>query len=93
MNKSELIKEITKETYHQPEVVERVVEAVFEKITAQVAAGNKVQIHGFGTFKKHLRPARSYRNPQTGESIQKGASFDARFASYEELERRVNQTV
>lgn len=45
------------------------VDAVFEVITSEVAAGNKVTITGFGTFAGKARDARAGRNPQTGEAI------------------------
>lgn len=91
MNKSQLIDHIAGSTGTDEKTVDTVVDAVFETITQRLAAGEKVTIHGFGTFKRHLRPARTYRNPQTGQPIDKEASYDARFASYEELEKRVNE--
>lgn len=91
MNKSQLIDHVAGTTGAQKQTVDAVVDAVFETIADCLAVGEKVTIHGFGAFKRHLRPARTYRNPRTGEPIEKEASFDARFASYEELEKRVNE--
>jgi DNA-binding protein HU-beta len=47
----------------------KAVDAVFEAITTEVAAGHKVTVTGFGTFEPKVREARAGRNPQTGEAI------------------------
>lgn len=49
---------------------ERVVNGVFDEIKAAVAAGDSVQLVGFGTFEARSRAAKEARNPQTGEKIQ-----------------------
>lgn len=53
---------------------ETAVNSVFAAIEEALAAGDKVQIIGFGTFETRERSARSGRNPQTGESISIPAS-------------------
>ena len=45
------------------------VETVFEAIGEALANGEEVRIAGFGTFGARSRPARSGRNPRTGESL------------------------
>nr|WP_279590709.1 HU family DNA-binding protein [Dermatophilus congolensis] len=45
------------------------IEAVFDVIIREVAAGGKVGITGFGTFERVDRAARTGRNPRTGESV------------------------
>ena len=42
---------------------------MLDSITAALAAGDKVQLVGFGTFEVRERAARTGRNPQTGEDI------------------------
>ena len=44
------------------------VEAVFEAVGEALANGEEVRIAGFGTFGTRNRPARTGRNPQTGET-------------------------
>jgi DNA-binding protein HU-beta len=45
------------------------VEAVFDVIIREVAAGGKVGITGFGTFERVDRAARTGRNPRTGDTV------------------------
>ena len=45
------------------------VNAVFGAIAETLARGEDVRIVGFGTFGTRSRPARTGRNPRTGESL------------------------
>jgi len=45
------------------------VDAVFEQVQSALANGDKVTITGFGTFEVRNRPARTGRNPRTGEEL------------------------
>ena len=53
---------------------------VFATITDKVAAGEDVTLFGFGAFKKHHKPARVMRNPQTGDPIDVEAKDVPRFS-------------
>ena len=55
------------------------VNTVFDVITDAVSEGDNVSIAGFGKFEVKERDARIGRNPQTGETIQIGASKSPRF--------------
>lgn len=48
---------------------EQVVEMLIETITAALKKGDEVSIAGLGIFSTKMRPARTGRNPRTGESI------------------------
>lgn len=50
------------------------VDGVFDAIQDALARGETVALTGFGTFSVRSRPARSGRNPRTGESIEIAAS-------------------
>ena len=50
------------------------VDAVFEAIQDALAREESIAITGFGTFSTTSRPARTGRNPRTGESIDIAAS-------------------
>lgn len=52
----------------------------FDAIGGAIAGGDDVSIHGFGTFKTAQRPARTARNPRTGESVQVAARRVVRFS-------------
>ena len=74
MNKTELIAAVADRSGITKKDAERVVSATFETITAQLKAGEKVQISGFGIFEVKEREARVGRNPRTKEAIQIPAS-------------------
>ena len=70
MIKSELIQKISEENPHLfQRDVERIVATVFEEIIEAMAAGNRVELRGFGAFSVKKREARVGRNPRTGESV------------------------
>lgn len=60
-------------------VVARIQEETITAIKAQYAAGNLVDIKDFGKLCIQNRPARTGRNPATGESIQIAASVKPKF--------------
>lgn len=73
MNKTELIEKVAANVkegdFASKAAAERAVNAVFESIKDAVAAGDSVQLIGFGTFECVERAERTGRNPQTGESL------------------------
>ena len=74
MNKSELISVVAEKSGIQKKDAERVVNATFETIAAELIKGEKVQISGFGIFEAKGRQARVGRNPRTKEAIEIPAS-------------------
>lgn len=74
MNKTELIGEVAEKSGLTKKEAERALTAVLETVSAAMAAGDKVQLVGFGTFETKQREARSGRNPKTGEAIEIPAS-------------------
>ncbi|MBS4750670.1 DNA-binding protein [Granulicatella sp. zg-ZJ] len=73
-NKAELVERVANETGFTKKDVAITVDALFESIQEILAAGQKVQIIGFGNFEVRERAARKGRNPQTGEEIEIKAS-------------------
>jgi|GEM_PF-322825 len=55
------------------------VDAVLDEITAALAAGERVTFVGFGSFAPVARPARTARNPRTGETVPVEATTVPRF--------------
>ncbi len=70
MNKAELIGSVAGKAKLSKSDARAAVEAVVSTIHAAMKNGDKVSLVGFGTFSAPVRPARSGRNPQTGEAIQ-----------------------
>ncbi len=89
MTKTELIATVAASTGTTKKDAERIVNATFETIAAQLAAGEKVQLAGFGIFEVKDREARTGRNPVTGESIQIAATRAPSFKAGKALKDRV----
>ncbi|MED1125194.1 HU family DNA-binding protein [Bacillus atrophaeus] len=74
MNKTDLINAVAEKTELSKKESTDAVDAVFSSISEALAAGDKVQLIGFGNFEVRERAARKGRNPQTGEEIEIAAS-------------------
>lgn len=70
MNKTELIASVVQSTGVSRKDAEKIVNATFDTIAAQLTAGERIQISGFGIFETKERQARVGRNPQTKASIE-----------------------
>ena len=93
MIKSELIQTISREyphLFHRD--VERIVNTVFEEITGALERGDRVELRGFGAFSVKDRPARTGRNPRTGESVQVPEKHVPFFKTGKDLRDRLNQS-
>jgi integration host factor subunit beta len=93
MIKSELVTRIAEQNPHlYQRDVERIVNTIFEEIAAALARGDRVELRGFGAFSVKHRPARTGRNPRTGEHVsvaQKSVPF---FKTGKEMRERLNKT-
>ncbi|ABY44667.1 HU family DNA-binding protein [Bacillus mycoides] len=89
MNKTELIKNVAQNAEISQKEATVVLQTVVESITNSLAAGEKVQLIGFGTFEVRERAARTGRNPQTGEEMQIAASKVPAFKAGKELKEAV----
>jgi integration host factor subunit beta len=93
MTKSELIQRLA-EMYPDPRLYhrdyERVVNTIFEEISAALGRGDRVELRGFGAFSVRARAARVGRNPRTGAAVQVGEKRLPFFKTGKELRDRVN---
>jgi integration host factor subunit beta len=91
MIKSELIQKLADENPHLfQRDVERIVSSVFEEITDALAAGDRVELRGFGAFSVKERDARIGRNPRTGEAVEVPAKRAPFFKTGKDLRDRMN---
>jgi len=91
MIKSQLIAALAAENPHLTQRdVERVVGVIFERMTAALESGGRVELRGFGAFSVRSRPARAGRNPRTGEAVEVQAKHVPFFKSGKELRARLN---
>ena len=91
--KSELIEALAAENPHLTQrEIERVVGVIFEQIISALENGGRVELRGFGAFSVRSRPARTGRNPRTGEAVNVPAKHVPFFKSGKELRARLNAT-
>ena len=90
MNKSELIVALAQKAELSKKDAEKALSAFVETVTETLKAGDKVQLVGFGTFESKKCPARTARNPRTGEPIKIAASKTASFKVGKALKDSLN---
>ncbi len=91
MTKSELIDLIAaKQTQLSVKDVELAVKTIIEQMAETLAAGERIEIRGFGSFSLHYRAPRIGRNPKTGESVGLAGKYVPHFKPGKELRDRVN---
>jgi DNA-binding protein HU-beta len=64
-------------------------DTLFELMGEALADGDKVAVPNFGTFQVSHRPARTGRNPATGQPMQIAASKGVRFKVSKGLKERL----
>jgi len=91
MTRSELVESIARKQPHlDTQDVELAVKRILEHMSQTLAAGERIEIRGFGSFSVHFRPPRMGRNPKTGEAAVLCAKHVPRFRPGKELRDRVN---
>jgi integration host factor subunit beta len=91
MIKSELVARLSGENPHLSiRDIERVVNTIFERMTATLEQGGRVELRGFGALSVRSRPARTGRNPRTGAAVHVPAKCVPFFKSGKELRERLN---
>jgi integration host factor subunit beta len=93
MIKSELVQRIATQNPHlYQRDVENIINAILGEVTTAMSKGDRVELRGFGAFSVKHRPARTGRNPRTGEHVsvaQKSVPF---FKTGKEMRERLNRT-
>ena len=74
----------------QAKDVEYSVKVLVDTMTRALAKGQRIEIRGFGSFDVNERPARTGRNPKTGERVQVPAKKVPHFKPGKELRERVD---
>ncbi|WP_375431938.1 HU family DNA-binding protein [uncultured Friedmanniella sp.] len=90
MNKTELIEALASHFDGSRAEATRALNAFVHTISSATAAGDRVAITGFGVFEKIDRPARTVRNPRTGERLDVAATAVPRFRAGTELKAYVS---
>ena len=90
MNRSELEMRVAERTGLPSSAAKSAVDAVFEVVAEALAGGEDARITGFGVFGTRARPARTGRNPRTGENVPVPASTVPTFKPGKALKDAVN---
>jgi integration host factor subunit beta len=94
MIKSDLVWRIRKQNPHlHLKDVEKIVDAIFDEITASLASGERIELRGFGAFSVKVRKARTGRNPKTGALVSVPKKATPHFKSGQEMRERLNRDV
>lgn len=90
MNKSELINAIAEKSELTKKDAGKALDAIIGAVSESLEKGENVQLVGFGTFEVRNRPARTARNPRTGEDIKIAACKAPAFKAGKALKDAVN---
>lgn len=89
MNKGELIAALTAKIGSKKDS-EKFLDAFIETVADALAAGDKIQLVGFGTFEVREKASREARNPLTGETMFIPAKKAPAFKAGKALKEAVN---
>ena len=90
MNKADMADRLAAQTGLNKVSARDAVDSMFAVIDEALANGEEAQIAGFGTFAARTRPARTGRNPRTGEAISISASKSPSFKAGKAISDAVN---
>ena len=90
MKKAELIAAMAAKAGMKKTDAQKALDAFIEVVSEELAAGEKVQLTGFGTFEVSESAAREGRNPQSGETMMIAASKSPKFKAGKVLKDKVN---
>lgn len=91
MNKSELIASVAEKSEISKKDAEKAVAAFLDTVVEAVAAGEKVQLVGFGTFEQRQRNERTGCDPRTNKQIIIPASKVPAFKAGKGFKEKVNK--
>ena len=89
MNKTELIAAVAAKAGFSKKDAEKALTAVLDTVVETLAAGEKVQLVGFGTFEAKERGERAAKNPRTGETVTVPATRVPSFKAGQALKAKV----
>ena len=90
MTKADIVELVAEKTGLTLKDTKIVVELFLDEVKNCLAAGNHLEIRGFGIFKVKNHKARKARNPKTGKEVMVPARKKAAFKVSRELNRMLN---
>ena len=92
MTKAELVDQVAATVQLSKAQTDAVLTQGFQAIMDALRAGETVDVRGFGRFQLRHRPARTGRNPRTGETIPIPAKAVPTFAAGKAFQERVHSS-
>ena len=94
MTRSELIELMaSRQDQLSAKDVELAVKLIIDHMAETLAAGERIEIRGFGSFSLHYREPRRGRNPKTGDTVELDGKHVPHFEPGKELRERVNRSL
>ena len=91
MIKSELVARTAAQNPHlYQRDIENIVNTILGTVVDAMKSGDRVELRGFGAFSVKSRPARTGRNPRTGEKVPVSEKFVPFFKTGKEMRERLN---
>jgi integration host factor subunit beta len=90
MTKAELVAQVAAKTQMTQQQTAQVVNLFFTSIMEALQTGDKVELRGFGSFRRRGRRPRQARNPKTGDAIEVPAQIVPFFTAGQQLRVRLN---
>jgi integration host factor subunit beta len=92
MIKSELVQRLAEKNLHLHKAdIQKIVDAIFDRIELALAQRNRVELRGFGAFSVRVWPARAGRNPKTGAVVIVPETIHPAFRVGKEMRGRLNR--
>ena len=89
MSKTELIARVADKVHLPRRQAEAAVNILLTCIAEALREGDKVELRGFGSFRRRSRNARQGHNPRTGDAVQVPSKKVPIFRSGKELREKV----
>ena len=90
MTKAELVTQVALKTELTKQQTAEVVDLLLQCIIEALQEGDKVELRGFGSFRRRDRRPRQGRNPKTGEAVEVSAQTVPFFKAGKMLQARLN---
>ena len=90
MNKNEIVSSMAEKTGMKKTEMEKALKAFTDTVVEALKNDDKIQLVGFGTFEVNKKPARTGRNPKTGEQMKIAACNAPKFKPGKALKDALN---
>jgi len=90
MTKAELVTQVALKTELTKQQTAEVIDLLLQCIIEALEEGDKVELRGFGSFRRRDRRPRQGRNPKTGEAVEVSAQTVPFFKAGKMLQARLN---